>query len=155
MYTYANSQANIFIVLDPKCNSDSPGWSGEMCLGYDCSGVDNCYGNGLCVGPNICKCNNGWSGQQCINALCSNVNNCSDHGFCILPDICLCSSTYTGENCSTCIPSHWGARCEPCPNCQNGNVILIQVLFAFNGLFKLTFVCTNKIIGVCDDYYAT
>jgi 3-phytase len=39
------------------------GWEGKTCNRYTCE--DNCSGNGQCVGPNKCKCQDGWGGLHC------------------------------------------------------------------------------------------
>lgn len=39
------------------------GFSGDKCQKNTC--VDDCSGNGKCVGPNVCKCKQGWGGLHC------------------------------------------------------------------------------------------
>jgi 3-phytase len=39
------------------------GFKGKSCDKIQC--VDDCSGNGKCVGPNICKCEPGWGGLHC------------------------------------------------------------------------------------------
>lgn len=39
------------------------GFDGPECQLYTCT--DDCSGQGTCVGPNICKCDDGWGGLQC------------------------------------------------------------------------------------------
>ena len=46
------------------------GWAGQTCSSFDCAGVNGCYGNGMCIGPNKCNCSAGWSGNQCIIPIC-------------------------------------------------------------------------------------
>lgn len=43
------------------------GWQGRTCKEFACD--DNCSGNGKCVGPNVCKCNEGWGGLLCSAVL--------------------------------------------------------------------------------------
>ncbi|WAR18704.1 TEuncharacterized [Mya arenaria] len=97
-------------------NCSQKGWTGPSCTEYDCVGVNNCYGNGKCVGPNVCECNEGWSGSLCIFASCKNVLDCSGRGFCTQPDICSCSQAFTGVDCGSCVPLHWG-HCD----CEDDN----------------------------------
>lgn len=37
-----------------------PGWTGEDCSKFHCHDLQNCSGNGECMGPNVCKCYPGY-----------------------------------------------------------------------------------------------
>ena len=53
--------------------SEFAGWAGASCSEFDCGGVNDCYGNGECIGPNTCQCTEGWSGASCVIASCRSV----------------------------------------------------------------------------------
>ncbi|MBI3834106.1 MAG: hypothetical protein HY287_07230 [Planctomycetes bacterium] len=67
----------------------------------DCSGVNQCSGNGACVTTNTCSCNAGWTGPSCATATCTAVSNCFGHGVCVAPDTCQCGMQWIGPSCST------------------------------------------------------
>ena len=53
------------------------GFTGSNCSNYDCSGVDDCSGNGTCVEPNLCLCNEGYDGGRCLTFTCEALSRCS------------------------------------------------------------------------------
>ena len=59
-------------------------------------------GNGKCVGPDTCKCNDGWGGQLCSDFDCSFGNrsgDCSSNGNCTALGMCACNPGYCGNDC--------------------------------------------------------
>ncbi|KAK4155852.1 3-phytase [Chaetomidium leptoderma] len=54
------------------------GWQGKTCNAYTCE--DNCSGNGECVGPNQCKCQDGWGGLHCSFVLVQPVAETDANG---------------------------------------------------------------------------
>ena len=49
---------------------------GDYCYSYHCHDVNNCGGNGECVGPNQCKCRDGWIGRACSSSFCPQYTSC-------------------------------------------------------------------------------
>ncbi len=54
------------------------GFTGKSCKTYTCE--DNCSGNGKCIGPNECKCNDGWGGLHCSFVLVQPVAETEANG---------------------------------------------------------------------------
>lgn len=65
-----------------------------------CDGVDDCSGNGECVGFDLCECSSGWSGSDCSAIDCAGLNDCSGNGTCVAPEVCACDPGWTGADCS-------------------------------------------------------
>ena len=60
------------------------GWTGSSCSTPDCSQVNRCSGNGICVGPAKCSCIYGYTGNDCNQQIdCPNLQNCNERGVCI------------------------------------------------------------------------
>ena len=68
-----------------------------------------CENGGLCVGPDLCKCQSGWRGEDCTIPHCT--SSCGSNKVCVGPGICGCKPGYEGVNCDT-------AQCVQ--NCYNG-----------------------------------
>lgn len=59
-------------------------------------------GNGRCVGPKTCDCDDNWTEPWCNVFTCTSNNrtgNCSHHGNCTAPGWCTCQSDFCGEDC--------------------------------------------------------
>jgi hypothetical protein len=105
-----------------KCKT---GYSGENCQNIICYGKESndknvCSSNGVCEGPNNCKCKqnfininftnsqctckNGYFGANCENYSCfsglNQTNFCSSNGKCVDHNKCECYFGYTKEDCS-------------------------------------------------------
>ena len=53
------------------------GFAGSNCSQYDCSEVNHCSGNGTCIEPNLCLCNEGFEGDLCMDFSCERRSRCS------------------------------------------------------------------------------
>jgi hypothetical protein len=96
--------------------------SGDNCQYFTCNGISDknstvCSGNGKCVNPNFCDCNNGYFGQNCELWTCGNVtrqrvefldplgctfkgdSGCNMRGICISYNKCSCTGGYYGQYC--------------------------------------------------------
>eukprot|EP00736_Rhodelphis_marinus_P009551 Rmarinus@m.20655 len=81
-----------------KCDCDD-GWTGRTCDLAICPEL--CSGNGVCVRPGECVCNEGWyTVDPSFPCAVANCSSCV-HGQCIAPDFCLCDSGWSGANCTT------------------------------------------------------
>jgi Notch-like protein len=106
--------------------SRSPGCYGTLVL-PSCAGVNECSGNGTCVGPDLCACFSGWSGVDCSIPSCGGVSNCSGNGTCVAPNLCACFVGWSGVDCS--IPS-----CGGVGNCSgNGTCVGPNQCACFSG----------------------
>src|SRR4051812_41507191 len=66
----------------------------NLCSSDDCTGLTSCFGHGLCVNTDTCKCDDGWVPPDCQEANCDNLNGCSPpNGFCAAPNTCKCLGT--------------------------------------------------------------
>ncbi len=99
-------------------------------LFFDCSGVNNCSGNGTCTAPDICACDVGWSGADCSIPDCSGVNSCSGNGTCTAPDICACDAGWTGADCSVPDPA-------PVPALTSKGLMALALLLGLAGALRL------------------
>ncbi|XP_028399971.1 uncharacterized protein LOC114523292 [Dendronephthya gigantea] len=83
------------------------GYQGADCsIFLDCSHLNNCTDNGVCIfnndvtgDTNICSCFFGFVGSNCSQYDCSDVNDCSGNGTCVEPNLCSCNMGYEGEMC--------------------------------------------------------
>ena len=88
---------------------------GERCDLIDCSGVENCNGNGVCTEPNICECEANFKGAKCSEATCSSLNFCSYNGNCTLNQTCICNAGYFENDCNK-------ASCAQLNDCSGSGV---------------------------------
>ncbi|XP_035672261.1 protein eyes shut-like [Branchiostoma floridae] len=88
-----------------ECHS---GFRGQNCsLSLNCTELDNCNGQGLCVitpgdgQSNVsCRCYSGFTGTNCSDVSCPDVNECSGNGQCVEPNLCSCDAGFTGPSCA-------------------------------------------------------
>ncbi|KAI8514998.1 hypothetical protein Bbelb_075890 [Branchiostoma belcheri] len=104
-------------VAPNRCQCHS-GYFGRNCsITFDCSHLNNCYNNGMCVVErredgsvdNACRCYPGYGGEDCGEIACDEVRQCSRHGVCVEPNVCECHYGYAGHDCSrpTCQGMHY------------------------------------------------
>ena len=61
------------------------GWTGPSCSTPDCTEVNDCSGQGICVAPNECDCILGTEGEDCsIITNCTSLDNCNNRGLCLV-----------------------------------------------------------------------
>ncbi|CAH1774305.1 unnamed protein product [Owenia fusiformis] len=91
-------------------------WGGTSCSQPDCSQVADCSGHGVCLSPNICRCDPGFYGESCENTInCPELDNCSGHGLCVdegSRKTCVCDTGFTGSQCEE-------VDCTDLNNCSN------------------------------------
>eukprot|EP00058_Branchiostoma_floridae_P027962 XP_002613453.1 hypothetical protein BRAFLDRAFT_84589 [Branchiostoma floridae] len=104
-------------VAPNRCRCHS-GYFGRNCsTTFNCSHLNNCYNNGMCVVErledgsvaNACRCYPGYGGADCGQVACDEVRQCSRHGRCVEPNVCECNYGYAGHDCSryTCQGMHY------------------------------------------------
>jgi alpha-tubulin suppressor-like RCC1 family protein len=102
----------------------SPQYTGDacnipICYGIPATSQTACSnGNGTCISPDVCHCNNGYctfitgyninilDGSQCEAWHCgisimNSTTVCSGNGACVAPDSCLCNPGYVDSTCQS------------------------------------------------------
>jgi len=98
-----------------ECECD-PGYKGSqcqfvinpeyLCLGYDGTDEEVCYGRGNCIDD---ECESGFIGfycdivVQCYGFDVFDPRVCSGHGLCLRSDYCSCRGNWIGDNCEVLI----------------------------------------------------
>ena len=78
-----------------------------------------CENGGVCVGPDLCRCEPGWTGPDCTRPVCGAP--CPIRELCVAPDTCGCVPGHEGEGCAeaTCAqPCRNGGRCSAPDTCS-------------------------------------
>jgi len=91
-------------------------WTGtaaaQVCFGKHCTRETCCNGTGICIGVDVCMCNDGYAGDDCsVATFCGSCTTslCTDtsHGFCLGGTV---SGNGPGGVCSS-LPG-WGGVCS-------------------------------------------
>jgi hypothetical protein len=78
------------------------------CFGGPSNDPFVCSGNGECLKPNYCLCNQNYTGNNCQFQITycygyssAHFMSCSGNGVCNSTDSCICNSNYGGSNCQS------------------------------------------------------
>jgi hypothetical protein len=93
----------VFVQL--LCQGCDAGWGGWACHVPVCTVRNNCSFNGVCAGPQQCRCYRGHSGDSCEHDC-----GCNGHGECTFSGTCRCDEGYTLKD-GQCVPA---CACDRC-----------------------------------------
>ncbi|XP_028408108.1 uncharacterized protein LOC114530701 [Dendronephthya gigantea] len=132
------------------------GWTGRDCSQFHCNEANNCSGNGLCIGPNACKCSVGFLGRGCTYSVCGKFRKCIDCyrdsscGWCDSSQQCI-AGTSIGPHSTKC-PDWFYHNCHTVGNVSTCSKNIMRVDCAMRQCNRSEKTTTLESCQKCHDY---